>query len=116
MYDGSAASQPRLTATVHRNITCGGQQCWKPVSIKGFQYKDKLRKADGVFKIKLKAGAAGKGKLIVKAKGTNMPPLPLPMVGAVTAQVVNSDGQCWGADYVIKKNTNVIFKGKHQGS
>jgi hypothetical protein len=114
LYDASGLMQPRLTATVHRNITCLSQQCWKHTGVKGFRYKDKLKTADGVMGIKLRAGTAAKGKLIVKAKGSNMPPLPLPMTGPVIAQLQNSDGECWGATYdaLIKKNTLTLFKAR----
>jgi hypothetical protein len=113
IYDASGELQPRLTATIHRNITCLSQQCWTRMSVKGFKYKDKLKTADGVMRVKLKAGI-GKGKAIVKAKGPNLPPLPLPMTGPVIAQLQNSEGGCWGATYdtLIKKNSLKIFKAR----
>ena len=84
------------------------------MSVKGFKYKDKLKTADGVMKVKLRAGVPGKGKAIVKAKGPNLPPLPLPMTGPVIAQLQNSEGGCWGATYdaLIKKNNVKIFKAR----
>jgi Thrombospondin type 3 repeat len=92
---------------------------WKPVSTKGFKYKDSGGSADGVTNILLKSGAAGKSKALVKAKGTNLslPPfgnLPLP----VTAQLVNSEtNACFQATYVlqdVKKNDLGQFKAKAQ--
>jgi hypothetical protein len=114
IYDASAAPQPRLTATMHRNITCLSQQCWTRMSLKGFKYKDLLKSADGVKLVKLKAGLGTRGKIILKAKGQKVPPLPLPMTGPVVAQMQNSDGQCWGVEYDsgIKRNSSLIFKAK----
>lgn len=81
---------------------------------KGYLYKDTAGAADGVILAKLKAGAAGKALQLLKGKGGGLP-LPGPAgpatyfdhTSGVTAQLVSSDGPCWGAAFTAapKKNT-----------
>ena len=90
---------------------------WKPVSDKGYKYKDPGGSAAGVTNVLLKGGAAGKSKGLVKGKGANLPDptlgsLPLP----VTVQLVNSGTNvCLQSTFVsgdIKKNDAAQFKAK----
>jgi hypothetical protein len=92
---------------------------WKPISTKGYKYKDSGGSADGVTKILLKGGAAGKAKALVKGKGINLPDpmfsnLPLP----VTVHLLNSENNvCFEATYEtadVKKNDAGQFKAKTQ--
>jgi hypothetical protein len=94
---------------------CGTSQCWKTLSIKGFAYKDSLRTPDGVDKVVLKAGLAGKAKVQLKGKGSNLPALPLPLTLPATVQLQSENGQCWEGDFVTgnqQSNTSTLFKGK----
>jgi len=83
--------------------SCAGKPCWKAKGTKGYGYGDKNNSADGVSKVGLGSGAAGKGK--ADAKGKNNAPkgqddLPIGVVAALTGntapkiQVVVSDGIC----------------------
>ena len=92
---------------------------WAPISDKGYKFKDKTGTPEGIQKVVLKGGAAGKAKALVKGKGANLPDvltgvLPLP----VTAQLVNDanavcfEGQYDSAD--VKKNDGTQFKAKAQ--
>ena len=99
--------------------TCfNGKPCWKATGTKGFKYKDKtLAHVAGLAKVVLRAGAAGKSKVIVKGKGSSLtlPSLPLTQDTAVIAQVVNTnDNICWDATFPSPaiKNRPDLFKDK----
>ena len=98
---------------------CGTATCWKTVSVKGFNYKDPLRTPNGVDKIALRAGLAGKAKVLLKGKADNLPTLPLPLpitpTDSVTVQLQGSNGKCWSGVFsnaFVKINTTTEFKGK----
>ncbi|HXJ32677.1 MAG TPA: hypothetical protein VMS22_01435 [Candidatus Eisenbacteria bacterium] len=104
-----------LKATAPAGGLCGTKACWKTLSIKGFSYKDPLRDPLGVDKIVLKAGLAGKAKVQMKGKGSNLPALPLSLTLPAIVQLQSENGQCWGATFspagqIINDGTQ--FKGK----
>ncbi|HSD10314.1 MAG TPA: CHRD domain-containing protein [Candidatus Binatia bacterium] len=97
----------------------GDSVLWKPISDKGYKYKDPTGDEDGVTKVLLKGGAQGKAKTLMKGKGVGLPDptlgnLPFP----VTAQLVNSannicfQGQYDAPDEIL--NTSEKFKAKAQ--
>jgi hypothetical protein len=95
--------------------TCDGGLCWQPTG-SGYRYKDSAATNDGVRRVALKAGGAGKAKTMVKGKGSN---LPLPAFGPtgltlpITAALVNSAGECWAASYTsATANGPTEFKAK----
>jgi hypothetical protein len=113
LYDGGGLV---ATLTVPKGGDCSGKPCWtsKP---KGFQYKDKLRTADGIAQLQLSEGADGKAKIQVKGKGVNLPPIDLGMLTSpLTVQLKpSSGGLCFGATYTfppVVKNDGVSFKDK----
>jgi hypothetical protein len=83
--------------------TCAGKPCFKPLggdppAGDGWKYKDRDTTSDGMLRMLLKGGSAGKSKIIVKAKGPAIP-LPGPVGGIylnqdpnVVVQLVSSDG------------------------
>jgi hypothetical protein len=94
---------------------CGTSQCWKTLSIKGFAYKDSQRTPNGVDKVSLKAGLAGKAKVQLKGKGPNLPTLPLPLALPATVQLQSENGQCWEGVFTSANqqiNDALQFKGK----
>ncbi len=94
---------------------CGTSTCWKAVSVKGFNYKDPLRTPDGVDKIALRAGLAGKAKVLLKGRADNLPNLPLPLALPATVQLQSANGKCWEGRFTAtgqKINSTVEFKGK----
>jgi hypothetical protein len=94
---------------------CGNSQCWKTLSIKGFAYKDSDRTPNGVDKVVLKAGLAGKAKVQLKGKGPNLPALPLPLALPATVQLQSENGQCWEGTFSAlgqQINDSLQFKGK----
>lgn len=96
--------------------TCGGTKpCWKALNVKGFAYKDADRTPDGVDKVVLKAGLAGKAKTQLKGKGTSLPALPLPLSLPATVQLQSENGKCWQATFDtpgLSRNDTAQFKGK----
>ena len=92
LYDQSAL---KMTATAAAGGTCGTKPCWKS-SGDGFKYADKNGAGEGLTKIALKPGAAGKAKISVAGKGANLHLPTLPLSTPVTIQVKRSDGSaCW---------------------
>jgi hypothetical protein len=90
----------------------------------GYKYKDTDGTQFGIQKIILKAGAAGKGKALLKGKGMGVPDLPLASNSSldidlpVRVQLVNTDNsECFEGTFDtgdIKKNEPGKFKGKAQ--
>lgn len=122
LYDETGGSQELvLEMAVEAAGTCSGKPCWKAVSDKGWAYKSKLGNADGVTKVALKGGAAGKPMLQFAGKGASLD-LPTPVSGAayfavdtaVTVQLHrDDDSRCWTNRYEaasVKKNDAEQFK------
>ena len=101
------------TARVPPGGQCGVKPCWK-ASSSGAKYTNKALTPDGVLTVSLKAGAAGRGKIGLKAEkeGLRLPTLPL--VPKVTVQLRRVDtGACWGATYdSATVNVATKFKAK----
>jgi len=79
-----------------------GAACWTAKTGVGFDYKDAALDYGGVKKARLAAGAAGKAKLSLKARGPFVAPprLPLAQSPSVAVQLYNLDtGTCWAATY-----------------
>jgi hypothetical protein len=95
---------------------------WSPIGGKGHKYKDAAGTSHGVTKMKLLGGDAGKSKLQLKGKGTNLP-MPTPVSGsrffaqttAVTAQLREANGDCYETAFTdadTKKNDGTQYKAK----
>lgn len=111
VYDGT-------TKKIDLQIPAGAN--WLASSTKGYQYKNPLGTNDGVTKMKLLAGAAGKSKLQLKGKGAGLAvPLPASMsqlfTGApsVVAQL-HGNGTCWATSFTPMQSLHKanLFKGK----
>lgn len=110
VYDESAGT-PSLAfdATAPGGGTCkNGRPCWALAGAtpNGYRYADKDLTPDGILKMTLRAGSAGRAKIILTAKGYRLG-LPDPATpsrlfhqdSAVTVQLVQDDGDCWGASF-----------------
>jgi hypothetical protein len=90
-------------STINAGGTCGLTPCWRPLGSAGFKYINRDRTPDGILKVLLKSGTAGKAKVILKGKGDNLP-FPasmLPMETPVKVQLSNDDpGTCWQTTHV----------------
>jgi hypothetical protein len=114
IYD--SANQLRGQYTVARaGDTCGDRACWSVVSEKGYKYTDKSLAADGILKIALYGGDAGKGKVKFTGKNTALT-MPTGVAASLqnqtsaTVQVVTSDASCFGVGLVrVKKADGLVF-------
>ena len=86
--------------------TCGFKPCWKPIKSIGSRYTDEQGSADGVVKLVVRGGAAGRGALVIRAANraaAGMTSLPTGLAaalaanGSATIQVAASDGACLAA-------------------
>jgi hypothetical protein len=116
LYDGSGRSQPLLASAILAGGMCGTKPCWKATGTTGFSMANKLALPDGITKIKLGAGVAGKAKVQVDGKGANLPVPSLPLVLPVTAQLLIHDGvgtTCFQTTYnAAAVNDGAKFKAK----
>jgi cysteine-rich repeat protein len=92
---------------------------WQATGSKGYKYKDQSATPSGIEKCKLKSGDAGKSRVLVKGKGTNLadslpPTLPLPVI----LQLINdANSTCFEGTYSdpdVIKNDSKQFKAKAQ--
>lgn len=99
--------------------TCAGKPCWKASKDTGWQYQDKNASSDGVTKMKLAGGVAGKSQIQLQAannakKGQLAMPTgiaaALQASTSATLQVLASDAQCFGVTVAqIKKQEANAF-------
>lgn len=107
-----AASTPLVEATIPASSSH-----WTPMSTKGFKYKNTTGSPDGVTKVKLKSGTAGKAMVLVNGKGAHLPyPVFSHLPLSVTARIVNNETDaCFEATYgpaTVKRNDLGLFKAK----
>ena len=105
------ATTPRLllSSTAPAASTCPfgptGAPCWKalgdPPGAKGFTYRNAgLFSPDGLSRLKITPGLAGRAKASVKGQGANLQmPSPLDVTPPVRVQLQAENGQCWEASY-----------------
>ncbi len=90
---------------------------WKSKK-KGFQYRNGGAALDGIQKMTLSSGAAGRAKLKIDAKGGNVPDpsLPMNLDGDVTVQLSNTGtDECWESRFTqseIQTNDAERFEAK----
>jgi hypothetical protein len=101
-------------ALASQSIVPGGPP-WEAKGAK-FKYKDKQGSNSGITKVLLKAGDAGKAKIVVKGKGSflDTPALPFGQNPTVIVQMSNDLGVCWESRFSppAKKNDTEQFKAK----
>jgi hypothetical protein len=105
-------------ASIPAQGTCGTLPCWKN-TVSGRKFSDKSMVHDGISRVLLSAGEAGKSKAQVKGKGAN---LALPDLAVMGNRVVaelrrQDDAACWSAQYNtnpdnVIKNDSLTFKAK----
>jgi uncharacterized delta-60 repeat protein len=98
---------------------CGSNPapCWKalgsPPGAKGYRYRDDLRASNGLDRLLVKPGPAGKPQAVVSGKGPNLtlPGLPIASPFAIRTQLKNSVGLCLEARYTAAQtNTAKVFR------
>ena len=104
VYDGTASLV--ASAAVEPAGTCDGRPCWTPKS-GGFRYASKSGAPHGVVGLDVRAGANGKARVGVKARGAVLA-LPTLPIGALplTVQLGNDAGTCWSARYEHRVRTS----------
>jgi trimeric autotransporter adhesin len=80
--------------------TCGTVACWRAAGSTGFKYGDKLGTPDGLQKILVKSGLAGRDKASIKGKGVNLSSRPLglpvpPLATPLRVQLQSENGTCF---------------------
>lgn len=100
---GQTAGVPALLfdAAIPGDGDCSGVNGWKAAGTSGFKFRNKAGLPAGVNSVSLKAGVAGKAKVIVKGKGSNLDLAapPFPADPAVVVQFLNALGECWGSTH-----------------
>jgi uncharacterized delta-60 repeat protein len=85
------------SAAIPAGGSCKGKPCWKPKG-SGFMYRDPTHGPDGIERLALRAGVAGKAAIDLKAKGTTLAapnPPPSSSLTPLVLQLQRRDGGCW---------------------
>lgn len=116
LYDGSGSSQPLLAAHAFPGGTCGTKPCWKATGTTGYAMTNKAGMPQGLTKMKLKAGIAGKAQIQVQGGGLNLAMPALPLTMPVVVQLLIDDGmttECWQTTFTTAvKNDPLQFNAK----
>ena len=115
VYDASASLQPLLVGTLLAGGTCDGKPCWKRLGgAGGYRYRNRAGTSAGLTGLKLRVSRRGELRLVVKAKGANLPMMPLNLVPPVRVQlqVTDESGRtCWESSFgSAVKSDATIFK------
>jgi cysteine-rich repeat protein len=79
--------------------TCGRAPCWKATP-KGFSYSDREATPEGLRKLSLRPGAAGKARIRASARGAALGLPALGLEGEVQVRLQRSGGPaCWQAEF-----------------
>lgn len=88
-------------STLRSAIRLSDASKWVASGTTGYKYKDATASAGGISGVTLKAGAAGKTKVVFTGKGDNLPdPLPMSVPPSITVVARNSStSTCFSAVY-----------------
>jgi cysteine-rich repeat protein len=97
VYDGT---ELRAGVVVPPGGTCNGKPCWTASKSGSFAYKSRSFEPDGMEKIALKPGSAGRASIKLQARGARLllPPAR-GLAGPLTVQLGFMDGACWEAQF-----------------
>lgn len=111
VYD---ASGRKLSALAPGGGICGVRPCWRSLGSLGFRYGDKDGLPDGLTKVLLAAGGAGRARMQVAGRTANLPEPGLPFTTPVRVQLQRTDSNaCWEARYgTASSSTSSGFKAK----
>ncbi|MCC6849610.1 MAG: cellulase family glycosylhydrolase [Deltaproteobacteria bacterium] len=90
-----------LSAGVAAGGICDGKPCWRATDA-GFRYKDRNASVEGVRQLVVKAGAAGRARIQLRAQGARLalPALPFAQDPRLVVQLRRADtGACWESRY-----------------
>jgi hypothetical protein len=118
VYDQDGSGGALLaSADIEPGAACGSPSCWKGTGSQ-LKYKDADGAQDGVQNIRLKSGAQGEAKILLKARGADVQmPAALSVAqnpGVIVELYRNDSNICWGATFSAPpaKSTSSIFKAK----
>jgi hypothetical protein len=115
LYDGAAGLVSHASAPAGGTCNAASPRpCWRATST-GFRYVDKDLTPNGVQQLTLQSGLAGKSKITLRGRGSALEVPPLPATLPVTAQLLNSDGTCWEAQFTSALRDQIDgFKARSQ--
>jgi hypothetical protein len=100
IYDHTAGVPALIYATSEpAGGTCDGKPCWKQKGDLWFTYRDPQRANRGVKRVTVRVSRLTRTRFVATGPNVLMPTLPLGQDPKVTAQLINSNGECWGADF-----------------
>lgn len=115
VFDESGGTPTVAFGAATRTGTCGSKPCWKQTNSKTFQYKDLQSGGDGLQTLQLRAGGAGKAKILLTGKGPALTLPSLPLALPLRAQLHAPNGQCWETRHFevgVKRNDATTFKAR----
>ncbi len=115
VYDASAPSSRIVSrAVIPTAGVCRGKPCWSNARTDVYRYRNRDARPDGVTTVTLKAGAADKSSIALKAKGSllDVSATPLDQSPAVTVQLSIGGGECFESVFAAPatRNDAVQFK------
>jgi hypothetical protein len=100
-----------LDALAPAGASCRGKPCWTSTE-RGFRYVDRRAVRDGLLRLRLKSGDAGRAAVLVLGRGDDLRVPSLPLVPPLTVQLRPSSGVCWDADYAtLRRNSAAAVRG-----
>jgi N-acetylneuraminic acid mutarotase len=99
VYDGGGLRTTIRVPGETPGCGAGAQPRWRATR-RGFTYADRSVAADGVQRISLQSGIAGKARMALVARGAGLDlPAPATLASPVTVQLRSVTGACWSARY-----------------
>ncbi|MFT4572210.1 MAG: hypothetical protein ACI8TX_000356 [Hyphomicrobiaceae bacterium] len=99
VYAGLAGGGPDLQAFLPAGAICkGGRECWTPKRARGWRYKDGDASRGGVAKFILLTGDAGKARIRLSARKSELSLDDFPATTPITVQLIRGTEtieQCW---------------------
>jgi hypothetical protein len=115
LYDESGLPELHAKAEVPPGGVCDDRPCWRSAGSTSFKYTDRAGTPNGITKLLLKAGDAGRARVILKAKGDPLPAIELPLPLPLRVQLQSTSGDCWEALYDaggVTVNDGTNFSGR----
>ena len=106
IYDQDPSAPSGLRLLLDAEVPASSTK-WSP-NAKGYKYQDASLAADGMQLIVLKSGSAGKAKITLRAKGSNLNVANLPATPPLTVQLKSNAPFCWEATYPMLPKNNPI--------
>lgn len=108
IYDADA--DVVLAAQIPAGGTCAGRECWKS-GLTGISYRDKEATPDGINRVLLRAGDAGRAAVAAKGKGEPLKMTPVDDITLPVRAQLRRDGACWEATFSLPSRlTSEVFK------